>query len=95
MPLGATLAGKVLSWTAPGGDLMCGTASSYQIVTSANPITPQSFAAATPLSGAPTPAAAGSLQTYTLPPTAQRYVAIRAIDAQGNIGRPAMTQTAR
>ena len=85
-----TTANKVLSWTAPGGDLMCGTASSYEIVTSPNPITPQNFAAATPLSGAPTPTAAGTSQTYALPSAVQLYVAIRAVDEQGNIGLPAV-----
>jgi hypothetical protein len=89
VPLNATVAEKVLSWTAPGNDLMCGTASSYQIVTSANPITPENFASATRLSGAPAPAAAGTAQTYALPSNVQRYVAIRAIDGQGNIGLPA------
>jgi Subtilase family len=90
VPLHATVANKVLTWTAPGGDLMCGAASTYQIVTSPNPITPENFAAATPLSGAPTPAAAGTTQSYPLPRTAQRYLAIRAIDEQGNIGLPAV-----
>jgi hypothetical protein len=61
-PLGASVAGNILSWTAPGGDLMCPTASTYEIVTSGSPITPQNFAAATPLSGAPSPAAAGTAQ---------------------------------
>jgi hypothetical protein len=92
-PLGAAIAGNILSWTAPGGDLMCGTASSYQIVTSGSPITAQNFAAATPLGGAPAPAAAGSAQSYTLPASARRYVAIRAIDEQGNIGLPAVVKT--
>jgi hypothetical protein len=90
VPLGMSLSKGVLSWTAPGGDLMCGAASSYEIVTSASPITPQSFASATPLSGAPTPAAAGAKQSYTLPRGSQAYVAIRAIDEQGNIGLPAV-----
>jgi hypothetical protein len=90
VPMNASLAGKVMSWTAPGGDLMCGTASSYQIVTASNPITPQTFAKALPLGGAPTPTAAGTTQTYTLPANAQSYVAVRAIDQAGNIGLPAV-----
>jgi hypothetical protein len=90
VPLSVTLSKGVLSWTAPGGDLMCGTASSYEIVTSPNPITPQSFASATPLNGAPIPAAAGTAQSYTLPHGTQAYVAIRAIDEQGNIGLAAV-----
>jgi hypothetical protein len=89
-PLNATKASGVLTWTAPGGDLMCGTAASYEIVTSASPITPQNFAGATPLAGAPTPAAAGTTQTYQLPSARQRYVAIRAVDAAGNVGLPAV-----
>src|SRR5207249_7691123 len=56
LPRGAYVASKVLHWTAPGGDLMCGTAAAYEVVTSDNPITPQNFASATPLSGAPAPA---------------------------------------
>ncbi|HEX4187611.1 MAG TPA: hypothetical protein VHY83_06925 [Solirubrobacteraceae bacterium] len=90
VPLKPTLLKGVLSWTAPGNDLMCGTAASYEIVTSASPITPQSFAAATPLSGAPAPAAAGTTQSYALPRGTQAYVAIRAVDGQGNIGLPAV-----
>jgi hypothetical protein len=90
VPMQLTASGQVLSWTSPGGDLMCGAAASYEIVTSPNPITAQSFAKATPLSGPPVPAAAGSTQSYTLPSSARAYVAIRAIDQQGNIGLPAV-----
>jgi hypothetical protein len=90
VPLQAGVEGSTLHWTAPGGDLMCGRASSYQIVTSKRPITAQSFAAATPLSGAPEPQEAGSPQSFALPAGAKGYVAIRAIDEQGNIGMPAV-----
>jgi hypothetical protein len=89
-PLQATLSKKVLRWIAPGGDEMCGSAASYEIVTSATPITPQSFAQATPLSGAPAPAPAGTAQSFPLPAGSLRYVAIRAIDEAGNIGLPAV-----
>src|SRR5947209_4750418 len=50
-PSGADVHRGVLSFTAPGADLMCGTAAHYQVVTSGRPITPQSFAAAKPLAG--------------------------------------------
>jgi hypothetical protein len=90
VPLNVSISGGVLSWAAPGGDLMCGTAASYEIVTSASPITPQTFAGATPLAGAPAPAAAGTTQSFALPRTAKRYVAIRAVDAQGNLGLPSV-----
>ena len=45
----------------------------------------------TPVSGAPAPAAAGTAQSFKLPAGMQAYVAIRAIDDQGNIGLPAVT----
>ena len=35
-----------------------------------------------------TPAAAGTAQSYTLPGGVERYVAIRAVDDQGNVGLP-------
>jgi hypothetical protein len=90
VPLHPTIEKGVLSWSAPGGDLMCGAAASYEIVTSSNPITPENFAHATALSGAPAPAPAGTTQSYSVPRTAQPYIAIRAIDEQGNIGLPAV-----
>src|SRR5581483_4363403 len=81
-----------LRWTAPGDDLMCGTASSYEVVTSPSPITAQSFASATPLGGAPAPAAAGTAQSFALAAGAEQYVAIRAVDEQGNVGLPAVAE---
>ncbi len=92
VPLGASVSKGVLSWSAPGNQLMCGTAVSYEIVTSSNPITPEDFASAKPLSGAPAPAAAGTTQSYTLPAGTDAYVAIRAIGEQDNIGLPAVVQ---
>ncbi|HEV2981958.1 MAG TPA: S8 family serine peptidase, partial [Solirubrobacteraceae bacterium] len=67
VPLNATINSGVLSWTAPGNELMCGKAVSYQIVTSAQPITPENFEHAKALAGAPEPAAAGTTQNYKLP----------------------------
>jgi hypothetical protein len=92
-PMGATAAAGALTFTAPGGDLLCGTAHAYQVVTSDTPITPQSFAAATPLTGAPAPAPAGTRQSFRLPAGTKRYVAIRALDAAGNVGRAAVVDT--
>src|SRR6478752_4341919 len=71
---------------------MCGTATSYQLVMSATPITAENFYQATPISGAPAPAAAGAAQSFKLPSNTQAYVAIRAIDDQGNIGLPAVAE---
>jgi hypothetical protein len=92
VPLQASVAARVLSFTAPGDDLMCGTATSYEVVTSQSPITPQNFAQATALSGAPAPAAAGTRQSYALPASAESYVAVRAVDDQGNVGLPALAE---
>jgi hypothetical protein len=91
-PLNASVSESVLRFTAPGDDLLCGKAARYEIVTSQTPITAKTFASATPLGGAPEPAAAGTAQSYTLPATVQTYVAVRAVDEQGNIGLPASVE---
>ncbi len=91
-PTGLSLRGSTLRWTAPGNDYGCGTAARYQIVTSGQPITARTFAAATRLGGPPQPLASGTAQAYTLP-AHRRYVAIRAIDNAGNVGYPAQLDT--
>ena len=76
--------------TATGDDLRCFTADHYQLVTSANPITDANFNQATPLTGPPAlpaPAAPGTAQSFQVPDGAQRFLAIRAVDEQGNVGR--------
>jgi hypothetical protein len=89
VPLEASAGARVLTWKAPGGDLMCGKASRYEVATSTQPITPENWNRAKPLSGAPEPAAAGTVQTLAIPSTtAKGYIAIRAVDEQGNIGLP-------
>jgi hypothetical protein len=72
----------------PGDDLLCGTAAKYDVVTSDNPITDAGdFAGATSLSEASAPTAPGAPQTFQVPAGAHRYVALRAEDEQGNVGR--------
>jgi Subtilase family len=88
-PYDAKVHRGVVSFAAPGNDLLCGTAWRYQAVTSNSPITAQNFAHATPVSGAPSPASAGTVQSFKLPSGLGRYVAIRAEDEAGNIGLPA------
>jgi hypothetical protein len=88
-PLSTSVSENALHFTAPGDDLLCGKATSYEIVTSESPITAENFAKATALSGAPEPAEAGTAQTYALPAGVENYVAIRAVDDQGNVGLPA------
>jgi hypothetical protein len=88
-PFGLSSTATRITFKAPGDDLLCGSAHHHQVVTSDTPINEANFAAADPLTGAPTPAAPGATQTYVLPAAAKRYVAIRAVDEQGNVGRPA------
>jgi len=88
-PIGLARSGGAIDFTAPGDDLMCGTADAYEIVTSADPIDESSFGDAAPLPGAPAPGAAGSAESYEVPAGAERYVAVRAVDEQGNVGRAA------
>jgi hypothetical protein len=87
-PLGSiSIRGRVVSFIAPGGDDECGRASSYQLVTSAVPIAASSFARARRLRVTAAPAAAGTIQRLTLPRRGlERYVALRAVDEQGNVG---------
>jgi hypothetical protein len=81
-----------LRFLAPGDDLLCGRATRFEVRTSGEAITPASFARATEV----TPAKAGvvdpgTAQELALPADRlQRYVAVRAVDDQGNVGRPAV-----
>jgi hypothetical protein len=93
VPSSVTLSHRVVSFIAPGGDGECGRASSYQVVTSRNPITAANFAFAKRLTGAPAPAVAGAVQRVRIGSAARRYVAIRAVDEQGNLGLPAVLDT--
>jgi hypothetical protein len=89
-PFGVTSTATQISFRAPGDDLLCGVADHFQVATSNSPIDETNFATATPLGGAPAPVGAGATRTYTVPAAARRYVAIRAVDDQGNLGRPAV-----
>jgi hypothetical protein len=92
-PMGVSVSGTTVNFTAPGDDLLCGTVDHYEIATSHDPIDGDNFDQADPLAGAPSPEAAGSEQSYVLPPGAQSFVAIRAVDDQGNVGRPVVVTT--
>jgi hypothetical protein len=88
VPFGAQRTGASLTFKAPGDDLLCGTVKRYRVVTSTKPIDPTNFGSARSLPNAPGPKPAGGSQTYTIPAGAKRYLAIRAVDDQGNVGRP-------
>ncbi len=89
-PTEAEISGGLFAFRAPGDDLLCGTATSYEVRTSDSPIDESNFGSANQLSGAPAPAAAGSAQSFAVPSGVKRYVAIRAVDDQGNVGRLAV-----
>ena len=89
-PLGLGLRHRVYRFRAPGQDLMCGKVARYQVVTSKHPITAQNFASATPLKAAPTPRSPYAVQSIHLPSATMRYLAVRAVDAAGNVGLPAV-----
>jgi uncharacterized repeat protein (TIGR01451 family) len=89
-PYDAALAGNNVSFKAPGDDLLCGTANHYEVVQSNTPITGANFSSAEPVAGAPAPQAPGTTQSLSLPANPKRFLAIRAVDEQGNVGRPAV-----
>lgn len=76
-----------LSFVAPGDDLLCGVVDHYEAVTSGGSINASNFDSKEPLGGEPAPVDPGQSQTYDLPATAKRFVAIRAVDEEGNVGR--------
>src|SRR5262245_30055061 len=62
-----TSTSATLSWTAPGDDGSTGTATTYDIRRATSPITTDAaFAAATPITGEPAPAIAGTVQSMTV-----------------------------
>jgi hypothetical protein len=91
-PTDASVSGESLTFSAPGDDLLCGTAARYQIVTSNGPIKESNFGSAKTLANPPSPVSPGSSQSYTLP-AHKRYVAVRAVDDRGNVGRIASVDT--
>jgi hypothetical protein len=82
-PAGAALKNRTLRFTAPGDDLRCGAPAGYEVATAAEPITPQGFA------GARRVRATGE-GPLALEGRLRRYVAVRAVDEQGNVGLPAV-----
>lgn len=85
---GSTGTSMALRWTAPGDDGTSGTAASYDVRYSSNPITAANFAAATAASGEPAPTAAGTVQTFTITGLlngSPYYVAMKTTDSAGNV----------
>ena len=84
-----------LDWTAVGDDGRCGTATTYELRASSNPITTANFSSATPITIDP-PAAAGTPESRTVtPPSGALFYALRAIDEVANAGPIAVVAQAR
>jgi hypothetical protein len=81
-PYDAALAGRTLSFSAPGDDLLCGRATRYEVVEDG-----------TAVYGAPAPGDPGTRQTLTLPAAVKRSLTIRAVDDQGNAGPPLVVRS--
>jgi hypothetical protein len=82
-----TSSSVVLSWTSPGDDNATGTAKQYDVRVSTATITEANFAAASQVTGEPTPTAAGSSQTMTvsaLYANTPYYFAMKAADEAAN-----------
>jgi hypothetical protein len=79
-PAGARLTAGALTFTAPGDDLLCGTADHYEMLGAGGWTT-------SPVK----PAAAGTTQTIPVDAKA-RSVTLRAVDEQGNAGRSAVVK---
>jgi len=85
---GTTGTSVSIRWTSPGNDGTTGTAASYDIRYSTSSITAGNWASATPATGEPAPAVAGTVQTMTisgLQGSQIYYVAMKTSDASGNI----------
>ncbi len=78
-----------VNWTAPGDDSASGTAATYQGRVDTNPIDSGSWDVVEVVTGLPAPAAAGTVQQFTLTglePATTYYLALRAQDESGNLG---------
>ena len=85
---GATGTSLSIRWTAPGDDGTTGTATTYDVRYSTSPITNGNFASATPVTGEPAPAVAGTVQTMTvtgLSGSQIYYIAMKTTDNVGNL----------
>jgi hypothetical protein len=87
VPLAPKFAKGRLTFRAPGDDLMCGRAARYELVESNRKLGPGSFAQGIPIPVATKPKDPGSAETVELGGKLQRFLMLRAVDDQGNVGR--------
>jgi len=75
-----------LQWHAPGADNYTGTCEIYDLRLSTSPIDSANFTSATPVSGLPSPASAGTLESFTIDSlnyATTYYFALKAKDDEG------------
>jgi phosphodiesterase/alkaline phosphatase D-like protein len=92
-PIAMTITGQTdstvtVQWTAVGDDSLTGTATSYDLRMSTSVITAANFASATALTGEPTPAAPGTIQSMTVRGLSRQvtyWFAIKVTDKGGNV----------
>jgi hypothetical protein len=89
-PEDAKLDGGKLSFTAPGDDLLCGTVAGYQVLASKHKVDGGESGWTDVDDG--TPAAPGTTDSVAVDAAGAKYVAVRAVDDQGNVGRPAVVK---
>ncbi|MEA2473312.1 MAG: hypothetical protein QOE06_1227, partial [Thermoleophilaceae bacterium] len=85
-PMEVRLFANGLGFKAPGDDLLCGKASRYELVSSDSKLDAASFGEGNPIPVALKPGDPGAAQSIELGGSLQRYLALRAVDDQGNVG---------
>ena len=85
-PLDVRLFQRGLGFKAPGDDLLCGKAARYELVSSESILNPATFDEGNPIPVTQKPGDPGADQAVELGGSLQRYLALRAVDEQGNVG---------
>jgi hypothetical protein len=75
-----------LGFRAPGDDLLCGKAARYELVSSDSRLDAATFDQGNPIPVALKPGDPGAEQAIELGGSLQRFLALRAVDEQGNVG---------
>jgi hypothetical protein len=95
VPTGARFKAGKLTFKAPGDDLLCGRAARYELVESTRKLGPGSFAQGIPVPVKAKPKDPGAGESLELGGNLQRYLMLRAVDDQGNVGRMVRVATRR
>jgi hypothetical protein len=93
-PIEVRLFEQGLGFRAPGDDLLCGKAARYELVSSDRALDPASFDQGTPIPVALKPGDPGAVQAIELGGRLERFLYLRAVDDQGNVGPVVRVSTA-